>query len=148
MSIRIAALKPIVEGISERDLGRFLRSTVTATAPQPEPERLGDVLRRAYAEERMRREPTLTPAIREAVTAVLTRAAPMGAAIIPIDSLLTQPGGAVSLEGLVAQMAAWLRSEGLKVSIVRSGGPGAFRVSSIAVSWTPEPESARFDTVA
>jgi len=148
MSIRIAALKPIVsEAVLERDLGRLLRSTVSEVELRSV-ERLGDALRRAYAEERARQEPTLTPAIRETVAGILLRSAPMGAAVIPMGSILPDTGGVISVETLVAQLASWLRSEGLKVSVVRSPGPGSFRVSSIAVSWTPEPESKEFHSVA
>lgn len=126
------------------DLGLLAREAAEARAG----ERLGDTLRREYAEERARREPTLTPSVRESVRGILMRSAPMGGAVIPIGAIAPDVGGAVSLDTLVTQIADWLRAEGLKVSIVRSPGPGSFRVTSIAVSWTPEPEAPRFNSVA
>lgn len=143
MSIRIAALRPFV-GSMGHDLGLLAREAAEARAG----ERLGDTLRREYAEERARREPTLTPSVRESVRGILMRSAPMGGAVIPIGAIAPDVGGAVSLDTLVTQIADWLRAEGLKVSIVRSPGPGSFRVTSIAVSWTPEPEAPRFNSVA
>ena len=126
------------------ELGLLARGAAEARAG----ERLGDTLRREYAEERARREPTLTPSIREAVRGILMRSAPMGGAVIPIGAIAPDVGGAVSLDTLVTQIADWLRAEGLKVSIVRSPGPGSFRVTAVAVSWTPEPEAPRFNSVA
>lgn len=143
MSIRIAALRPFVGGMGH-DLGLLAREAAEARSG----ERLGDALRREYAEERARREPTLTPSVRESVRGILMRSAPMGGAVIPIQAVAPDVGGAANLDTLVAQLADWLRQEGLKVSIVRSPGPGSFRVTSIAVSWTPEPEAPRFNGVA
>ncbi len=144
MSIRIAALRPFVGGMGH-ELSLLAREAAAGACPG---ERLGDTLRREYAEERARREPTLTPSVRESVRGILMRSAPMGGAVIPIGAIAPETGGAVSLDTLVTQIADWLRAEGLKVSIVRSPGPGSFRVTSIAVSWTPEPEAPRFNSVA